>query len=80
MHHVLRFTPRRSTTVQLPPTFRAPRHRNFRLFFFGQLISLIGTRMQTIAQRCSYQEGEGRAIALPTATAASVKCLASQEN
>jgi MFS family permease len=35
----------------LPVTFRALRHRNFRLFFFGQLISLIGTWMQTIAQQ-----------------------------
>lgn len=31
-------------------TFRALRHRNFRLFFAGQLISLIGTWMQTLAQ------------------------------
>ncbi len=31
-------------------TIRALRHRNFRLFFTGQLISLIGTWMQTIAQ------------------------------
>ena len=30
--------------------FRALRHRNFRLFFSGQLISLIGTWMQTVAQ------------------------------
>ena len=30
--------------------FRALRHRNFRLFFTGQLISLIGTWMQTVAQ------------------------------
>src|SRR5579875_2655626 len=30
--------------------FRALRHRNFRLFWFGQLISLIGTWMQTTAQ------------------------------
>src|SRR5271154_5372262 len=30
--------------------FRALRHRNFRLFFGGQLISLIGTWMQTVAQ------------------------------
>jgi MFS family permease len=29
--------------------FRALRHRNFRLFFFGQLISLIGTWMQQTA-------------------------------
>jgi MFS family permease len=31
-------------------TGRALRHRNFRLFFAGQLISLIGTWMQTVAQ------------------------------
>jgi MFS family permease len=30
--------------------FRALRHRNFRLFFVGQLISLIGTWMQMVAQ------------------------------
>lgn len=30
--------------------FRALRHRNFQLFFAGQLISLIGTWMQTLAQ------------------------------
>ncbi|MGD0074564.1 MAG: MFS transporter [Candidatus Binataceae bacterium] len=30
--------------------FRALRHRNFRLFFTGQLISLIGTWMQMVAQ------------------------------
>jgi MFS family permease len=30
--------------------FRALRHRNFRLFFGGQLTSLIGTWMQTVAQ------------------------------
>ncbi len=31
-------------------TLRALRHRNFRLFFTGQLISLIGTWMQSVAQ------------------------------
>src|SRR5881227_1362145 len=30
--------------------FIALRHRNFRLFWFGQMISLIGTWMQTTAQ------------------------------
>jgi MFS family permease len=30
-------------------TVRALRHRNFRLFFFGQIISLVGTWMQTVA-------------------------------
>jgi MFS family permease len=34
----------------LPVALRALRHRNFQLFFSGQLISLIGTWMQTIAQ------------------------------
>src|SRR5262252_7818585 len=31
-------------------TFRALRHRNFRLFISGQAISLIGTWMQNVAQ------------------------------
>ena len=30
--------------------FRALRHRNYQLFFSGQLISLIGTWMQTVAE------------------------------
>src|SRR6187200_1172421 len=32
------------------PSLRALRHRNFQLFFGGQLISLIGTWMQSVAQ------------------------------
>ena len=35
---------------RLPVTLRALRHRNFQLFFSGQLISLVGTWMQNIAQ------------------------------
>ncbi len=31
-------------------TFRALRHRNFQLFFSGQIISLVGTWMQSVAQ------------------------------
>jgi MFS family permease len=34
----------------LPSTLRALKHRNFQLFFSGQLISLIGTWMQSVAQ------------------------------
>ena len=30
-------------------TFRALRHRNYRLYFYGQLVSLIGSWMQTTA-------------------------------
>lgn len=41
--------------IDAPPapfgsTFRALRHRNFRLYWSGQLISLIGTWMQSVAQ------------------------------
>ncbi len=43
--------PRRvpTTRVTWRHTFRALRHRNYRLFFFGQLVSLIGTWMQQTA-------------------------------
>jgi MFS family permease len=34
----------------LKQTFRALRHRNFRLFAAGQIVSLVGTWMQTVAQ------------------------------
>ncbi len=36
--------------VTLPQTFRSLRHRSFRLFWTGQLISLAGTWVQDIAQ------------------------------
>jgi len=39
-----------SGNIQLSATLRALRHRNFQLFFSGQLISLIGTWMQSVAQ------------------------------
>jgi MFS family permease len=35
---------------QLTHTFRAMRHRNFRLFIAGQVVSLVGTWMQNVAQ------------------------------
>ena len=35
---------------RLAATFRALRHRNFQLFFTGQLISLIGTWMDSVAE------------------------------
>jgi hypothetical protein len=34
--------------------FRALRHRNYQLFFGGQLISLTGTWMQSVASHGSY--------------------------
>lgn len=36
--------------TRLPVGLRAFRHRNFRLFYAGQAISLLGTWMQTVAQ------------------------------
>ncbi len=36
--------------VHLPKTFSALRHRNFRLYWVGQVVSLCGTWMQTTAQ------------------------------
>src|ERR1700761_2799362 len=43
--------PRRvpTTKVSWRNTFRALQHRNFRLFFYGQLVSLIGTWMEQTA-------------------------------
>src|SRR5436309_15468436 len=38
-----------SRTIGLAATFRSLRHRNYRLYFFGQLVSLTGTWMQTTA-------------------------------
>lgn len=40
----------KTTVSRLPPMLRALRHRNYRLFFAGQLISLTGTWMQSVAQ------------------------------
>jgi MFS family permease len=37
-------------TLRLSPTFSALRHRNFRLWFIGQTLSLVGTWMQSVAQ------------------------------
>ena len=42
--------PSPKSSIRLPTIFRALRHRNYRLFFSGQIISLIGTWMQSIAQ------------------------------
>jgi MFS family permease len=39
-----------SLRVTLATSFRSLRHRNFRLYWSGQLISLIGTWMQSVAQ------------------------------
>src|SRR5512138_1276051 len=45
-------------------TFRALKHRNYRLWFFGQGISLVGTWMQTMAQQVLVYRLTGSAAAL----------------
>lgn len=45
-------------------TFAALRHRNYRLFFFGQLISLVGTWMQNTAQSWLVYELTGSKLLL----------------
>ncbi|MBO0911938.1 MAG: MFS transporter, partial [Acidobacteria bacterium] len=42
--------PGKSRGTSLPVTLRSLKHRNFQLFFSGQLISLIGTWMQSVAE------------------------------
>ena len=62
-------------TASTPPeaarfgtTFRALRNRNYRLFYFGQTISLSGTWMQTIAQAWLVLQLTNSKIALGTVT------------
>src|SRR5689334_11868538 len=45
-----RSEPVSTQTRGLGRTFLALRHRNYRLYFFGQMISQVGTWMQTTAQ------------------------------
>lgn len=54
---------------RLPPTLRALSHRNFRLWFFGQGLSLVGTWMQMMAQQVLVYRLTGSAAALGVITA-----------
>jgi MFS family permease len=49
---------------KLPPMLRALRHRNYQLFFGGQLISLTGTWMQSVAQSWLVYRLTGSAVLL----------------
>jgi len=67
-------TPRRLTSSQ---TFSAMRHRNFQLYFGGQLISNIGTWMQIIAQGwVVYQLGHSEVTLGLVAFASAIPTLA----
>jgi MFS family permease len=48
----------------VPSITRALQHRNFKLFFSGQLISLIGTWMQSVAQSWLVYRLTGSAVLL----------------
>ena len=55
-----------SRDSRLAMAVRALRHRNFQLFFAGQLISLVGTWMQTVAQSWLVYRMTGSALLLGT--------------
>jgi len=56
---------------RLAETFRALRHRNYQLFFSGQLISLIGTWMDQVAESWLVYRLTGSALLLGTVAFAS---------
>jgi MFS family permease len=56
--------PAAQKTGWLPATLRALRHRNFQLFFSGQMVSLIGTWMQNIAESWLVYRKTGSALKL----------------
>ena len=59
------------TPSRLAETFRALRHRNYQLFFSGQLISLIGTWMDQVAESWLVYRLTGSALLLGTVAFAS---------
>jgi MFS family permease len=50
----------------MPALFRAMQHRNYRIFFLGQLVSLIGIWMQWVAQAWLVYRLTGSAVLLGT--------------
>ncbi len=56
--------PQSTRRSRLPSVLRAFRHRNYQLFFGGQLISLIGTWMQSMAQSWLVYQLTGSAVLL----------------
>jgi MFS family permease len=54
----------KATRPRWSTTLRALRHRNFQLFFSGQLVSLVGTWMQSVAQAWLVYRLTGSALLL----------------
>lgn len=63
---------KRSQNARMPAAsaFGALRHRNYRLFWYGQLVSLIGTWMQSVAQQWLVYSLTGSATKLGIVAAA----------
>jgi MFS family permease len=61
-----RALPQSGAPARGPGVLRALSHRNFQLFFGGQLISLIGTWMQTVAQSWLVYRLTGSSVLLGT--------------
>ncbi|GIV97727.1 MAG: MFS transporter [Herpetosiphonaceae bacterium] len=64
MEHPRIYTRQLGTKREWPHTFRALRHRNYRLLWFGQLVSLVGTWMQSLAQQWLVYKLTGQAFNL----------------
>ena len=62
---------KRDTNSRLPTMLRALRSRNFQLFFSGQLISLVGTWMDTVAEAWLVYRLTGSSLLLGTVAFAS---------
>ena len=56
--------PAAGKVTRLPNTFRALRHPNYRLWFTGQTVSLVGSWMQTMAQQVLVYKLTGSAASL----------------
>jgi len=63
--------PLRTRQFRIPRSLSALRHRNYRLFIFGQLIATAGTWMQIIAQGWLVYEISGSELALGVVSSAS---------
>ena len=63
-------TPLISASARLQTTFASLRYRNYRRWFIGQVLSLAGTWMQSVAQGWLVYELTGSKMALGTITAA----------
>ena len=60
-----------ATGMRTPRTFAALRHRNFRLFWLGNLVSLVGTWMQIVAQSWLVYQLTGSSLLLGVVSFAS---------